>query len=150
MLICYTIKLVVGSQFSDRAHYNEFVESGFGSWALIRRRLVLRGGKRTGSDDLRSHGEGTPRLRTRIPSSSRIPGASLLFPGPPSFCEISVVIYPSPPFIFFLHLSVIYAHTRVHVPSATFSGALWAAVAPITLSRGHIYLYGARVLAVGI
>ena len=124
LLICYTIKLVVGSQFSDRAHYNEFVESGFGSCALIRRRLVLRGEKRTGSDDPRSQGEGTPRLRTRIPSSSRIPGASLLFPGPPSFCEISVVIYPSPPFIFFLHFSVIYAHTRVHVPSATFSGAL--------------------------
>ena len=150
MLICYTIKLIVRSQFSDRAHYNEFVESGFGSWALIRRRLVLRGGKRTGSDDLRSHGEGTPRLRTRIPAPLASQGPLSFFPGPPSFCEISVVIYPSPPFIFFLHLSVIHAHTRVHVPSATFSGALWAAVAPITLSRGHIYLYGARVLAVGI
>ena len=124
LLICYTIKPVVGSRFSNRAHYNEFVESGFGSWALIRRQLVLRGEKRTGSDGPKSQGEGTPRLRTRILSSSRIPGASLLFTEPPSFCEISVVIYPSPPFIFFLHLSVIHAHTRVHVPSATFSGAL--------------------------
>ena len=32
---------IVGSQFSDRAHYNEFVESGSKSWALIRRWLVL-------------------------------------------------------------------------------------------------------------
>ena len=33
---------IVGSRFSDRAHCNEFVESGSKSWALIRRRLVLR------------------------------------------------------------------------------------------------------------
>ena len=31
---------VVGLLFSDWAHYNEFVESGSKSWALIRRRLV--------------------------------------------------------------------------------------------------------------
>ena len=51
----YLIVIVtVGSQFSDQAHYNEFVESGSVSWALIRRRLVLRGKKRVGSDGLRS------------------------------------------------------------------------------------------------
>ena len=33
--------MIVGSRFSDRAHYNEFVESGAKSWALMRRRLVL-------------------------------------------------------------------------------------------------------------
>ena len=32
---------IVRSQFSDQAHYNEFVESGAKSWALMRRRLVL-------------------------------------------------------------------------------------------------------------
>ena len=32
---------IIGSRFSDRAHYNEFVESGAKSWALMRRRLVL-------------------------------------------------------------------------------------------------------------
>ena len=32
---------IVGSRFSDRAHYNEFVESGAKSWALMRRWLVL-------------------------------------------------------------------------------------------------------------
>ena len=37
----YIYIFFVGSQFSDRAHYNEFVESGAKSWALMRRRLVL-------------------------------------------------------------------------------------------------------------
>ena len=37
---------------------------------------------------------------------------------------ISVVIYPSLPFILLLHLLVIHAHTRMHVPSATLSGSL--------------------------
>ena len=35
------IYIYVGSRFSDRAHYNEFVESGAKSWVLMRRRLVL-------------------------------------------------------------------------------------------------------------
>ena len=43
---------------------------------------------------------------------------------PPSLCEIYVVIYPSPPFILLLHLSIIYVYPRVHIPSATLSGAL--------------------------
>ena len=33
--------VIVGAQFSDRAHYNEFIESGSKSWALMRWRLVL-------------------------------------------------------------------------------------------------------------
>ena len=32
---------IVGSRFSDRAYYNEFVKSEVKSWALMRRRLVL-------------------------------------------------------------------------------------------------------------
>ena len=32
---------IIGSQFSDRAHYNEFVESGAKSWAAMRWQLVL-------------------------------------------------------------------------------------------------------------
>ena len=72
----------------------------------------------------------------------------------PSLWEISVVIYiyiyPSLPFILLLHLLVIHASTWVHVPSATPSGTMWAAVASITLSRGHIHINGVRVLAVGI
>ena len=76
-------------------------------------------------------------------------GASYLSP-PPPLCEISVVIYPSLLFIFLLHLSVIQVYPQVHVPSAILSGALWTAVAPIVLSRGHIHINGVRVLAVGI
>ena len=33
--------IFVRSRFSNRAHYNEFVENGSKSWALMRRRLVL-------------------------------------------------------------------------------------------------------------
>ena len=113
------------------------------------------GEKYTESDGPMSQGERTSRPRTGTPNSSHIPGASLLFLGLLLLFSfllwvISVVIYPSLPFIILLHLSVIHAYTRVHVPSATLSGALWAAVAPITLSRGHIHINGVRVLAVGI
>ena len=100
--------LVVGSRFSDQAHHNEFVESGSGSWALIRGRLVLRREKRTGSDGPRSQGEGTPRPRTRIPSSSRIPGASLLFPGPPSPMPFSFFVRSLLLYILLLHSSSSY------------------------------------------
>ena len=113
------------------------------------------GEKHTESGGLTSQGEGTPRPRTRIPNSSRTLGASLLSLGllllrllP--LWVISVVIYSSFPFILFLHLSIIYAYPRVHVPSATVSCALRAAVAPIALSRGHNHINGVRVLAVGI
>ena len=53
-------------------------------------------------------------------------------------------------FILLLHLSVIQAYPQVHVPSAILSGALWTAVAPIVLSRGHIHINGVKVLAVGV
>ena len=43
---------------------------------------------------------------------------------PPLSWVISVVIYPSLSFILLLHLSVIHAYARVHVPSTTLSGAL--------------------------
>ena len=36
-----SLKGCVGSRFSDRARYNEFVESGSKSWTLIRQQLVL-------------------------------------------------------------------------------------------------------------
>ena len=69
---------------------------------------------------------------------------------PPLLCEISVVIYPSLLFILLIHLSVIQAYPQVHVPLTILSGALWTAVAPIALFRGHIHINGVNVLAVGI
>ena len=87
-------------------------------------------------------GNRTPRPRIWIPTSSP-------FPGPPLW-EISHIIYPFLWFILFLHLLVIHAHTWVHVPSATPFDALWAVVAPIALSRGHIHINGVRALVVGI
>ena len=55
---------IVGSRFSDRAHYNEFVESGSKSWALIRRRLVL-GVKNTQNRAAQSPREKGPLARGR-------------------------------------------------------------------------------------
>ena len=56
--------IYVGSRFSDRAHYNEFVESGANSWAAMKRRLVL-GMKGTQNRAAQSsQGEGTPHSRT--------------------------------------------------------------------------------------
>ena len=52
--------------------------------------------------------------------------------------------------ILVLHLLVIHTYTWVHVPSATPSGVLRAVVTQIALSRGHVHINGARMLAVGI
>ena len=49
----YSIKRHVGSRFSDQAHYNEFVESGSKSWALMGRRLVL--GEKNTQNQTASH-----------------------------------------------------------------------------------------------
>ena len=76
----------VGSRFLDRAHYNEFVESGAKSWVVMRRRLVL-GMKGTQNRAAQSsQEEGTPRSRTgmRQPPLHHA-GASLLFLGLPPF-----------------------------------------------------------------
>ena len=62
----------------------------------------------------------------------------------PLLWVVSVVIYSSLSFILLLHLSVIHVYSQVHVPSAIFSDALWAAVAPIALSRGHIHIKGGQ------
>ena len=73
---------IVGSRFSDRAHYNEFVESKAKSWAMMRRRIVL-GMKGTQNQVAQlSQGEGIPCSRTgmRQPLLDHA-GASLLFLG---------------------------------------------------------------------
>ena len=144
---------IVRSQFSDRAHYNEFVESGAKSRALMRRRLVLgmEGTQNWAAQRPREKGPLTRGQECANPSRSRrsLPPVS----GPPTsflYCEISVVIYPFLLFILLLHLSVIHAYPRVHVPLAILSGAVSAVVAPIALSRGHIHINGAKVSAVGI
>ena len=41
IVIIFSLTSYVGSQFSDRAHYNEFVESGAKILAVMRQRLVL-------------------------------------------------------------------------------------------------------------
>ena len=76
--VCISLYPYVGSRFSDRAHYNEFVENWFKSWDLMRRRLVSGGEKYSEPNSPTSQGERTPRPRMGTPNSSRIPGASLI------------------------------------------------------------------------
>ena len=63
--------------------------------------------------------------------------------------EISDIMYPFLWFILSLHLLAINAHIWEHVPSAN-PNALWAVVASISLSRGHVHINGVRALVVGI
>ena len=87
---------IVGSQFSDRAHYNEFVESRSKSWALMRRRLVL-GVKNT-------QNRATHRLRKKGPlargqecaNPSRSHRSLLPFSGPP-YSSWSSLFFFAPP-----------------------------------------------------
>ena len=126
-----SLKGCVGSRFSDRARYNEFVESGSKSWALIRRQLVL-GVKNTQNRAAQRPREKGPFVRGReSPTPLGHTGASflsldlpLLLGRPLFFWVISVVIYSSLSFILLLHLLVIHAYPQVHVPSAILSGAL--------------------------
>ena len=122
----------------------------------MRRRFVL-GMKTTQNQVAQRPREKGPLARGRKCANPFRSHKSLLpVSGPPSpswsspLWVVSVVIYSSLLFILLLHLSVIQVYPQVHVPSAILSGALWPAVAPIVLSRGHIHINGVRVLAVGI
>ena len=110
----------------------------------MRRRLVLgmKGTQNQVAQRPREKGLLTWGREYANPSRSRrsLPPVS----GPPPLWVVFVVIYSSLPFIFLLHLSVIHAYPQVHVPSAILSGALWVAVAPIALSRGHIHIKGGQ------
>ena len=120
---------IVGSRFSDRAHYNEFVESGAKSWALMRRRLVLEMKGIQNRTAQRPKEKGPSLEDGNAPTPLDHAGASLLFLGLPSLFApflwvVFVVIYSSLPFILPLHLSVIHAYPQVYVPSVILSGAL--------------------------
>ena len=69
---------------------------------------------------------------------------------PPFFCGDLLPYMVLLLSILILHLLVILAHTWVHIPSATIYDVLWAVVTQIALSRGHVYINGARMLVVGI
>ena len=149
----YQIK-IVGSRSSgwaqqqtriqaQRTQYNEFVESGSKSWALMGQWLVWKLGMI--KQELRIEPDGpTSRGKGLLIREYEFP------PSLPPLWEISDIIYLFLWFILLLHLLVIHAHTWVHVLSAAPSDALWAVVAPIALSRGHVHINGVRALAVGI
>ena len=116
--------LIVGLRFSDRAHYNEFVESGAKIWALMRRRLVL-GIKGTHNQVAQHPREKGPLACGREYANPFRSRRSLPpVPRPPLLWAVYLVIYSSLPFILLLHLSVIHVYPQVHVPSTILSSAL--------------------------
>ena len=88
---------IVGFRFSNRAHYNEFVENGSKSWVLMRRRLVL-GVKNTQNRMAQHSKKKGPLARGRelpTPLASQEPLSFLwAFFFFLSLRVISVVIYP--------------------------------------------------------
>ena len=92
----------VRSWFLDRTHYNEFVESGFGSWALIRQRFVLRGKNAQDwtAQDPREKGPLARGLESPTPLASR---------GPLSFSSAS--FFPLPLFVRSLLLYILLLHS---------------------------------------
>ena len=92
---------IVGLRFSNRAHYNEFVESGSKSWALIGRWLVL-GVKNTQNRTAQRPREKGPLARgweSPTPLAPQEPlsflWASLLFLVVPSYFGWSLLLYIS-------------------------------------------------------
>ena len=99
----YTI--FVGSRFSNRAHYNEFVENGSKSWALMRQRLVL-GVKNTQNQKGNVPGRKDPSPEDRNSQLLSHPKSLSPFSGPSSSfppalgdlcCYISLSSVHSPP-----------------------------------------------------
>ena len=122
--------VLVGLRFLDQAHYNEFVESGAKSWALMRRRLVLgmKGIQNQAAQRPKEKGSlarGREYANPSRPRRSLPPVSGPLSSFWASFLwVVFVVIYSSFPFILLLHLSVIHAYPQVHVPLTILSGAL--------------------------
>ena len=92
--------------------------------------------------------QGCEFLSVLIKQSTKGGMYAFLFPSCP--CGCSLTLYSSFWTILVLHLLVIYAYTWVHIPSAIPSDVLRAMVTQVALSRGHVHINGARMLAMGI
>ena len=68
----------------------------------------------------------------------------------PPLRVISLVIYPSAPFILAIHLFIMQVATWVSVPSSASLNLLWVAVDRVTLFRGHSFINATRLSATGI
>ena len=150
--VCISLYPYVGSRFSDRAHYNEFVENWFKSWDLMRRRLVSR------VKNTQNRTAQRPKEKGHLARGWELP-TPLASQEPPSFLWAFLLSFPLDDLCCYISLSSVHppptlvSHpcpTWVHVPSTTLSSALWAVVAPIVLSRGHIHINGVKVVTVGI
>ena len=131
---------IVGSRFLDRAHYNEFVESGAKSWALMRRRLVL-GMKDTQNRAAQRPREKGPLARGREcvnPSLSRrsLPPISGPFPHLGGLCCYLFISSVHPP-------STLVSHPCLSSSACPLSHSFWRSVSccgphrPVQKSHPH-------------
>ena len=137
-------KEIVGSRFSDRAHYNEFVESRAKSWALIRRRFVL-GMKDTQNRAAQRPREKDPSLEDEnAPTPLDHARASPLFLGLCCYLSLSYV-HPPPTLVSYPCLSS---------SARPLSHSFWCSMSccgPHRLVQGsHPHQIGVRVLVVCI
>ena len=184
LYLCYlvfflliNVIIIVGSRFSDQTHYNEFVESGFKSWVLMRRRLVLEV-KNTQNRAAQRPKEKGPFSRGQESPTPLAPQKSLSFfwvsffflaIPPPSNCSAAVKFacwhWYCLSFFSLWDLCCYISFSSIHPPptlvnhSRLFSSArpidhsFWRSVSccgPISLSRSHIHINGVRVLVAGI
>ena len=82
--------VIVESRFSDRAHYNEFVDNWSKSWALMRRWLVL------GVKNTQNRTAQRPKEKGRLARGRKLP-TPLASQEPPSFPWAFQPTSPLPP-----------------------------------------------------
>ena len=139
---------VVGSRFSDRAHYNEFVENESKSWALMRRRLVLEvknTQNRTGNVPRRkdpSPEDGNSQLHSHPRSLSPFFGPSSSSPVLPALgdlcCYISLSSVHPPP--------TLVSHPCPYSSARPISHYFWRSVSCCgphrTIQGSHLHQWG--------
>ena len=64
--------------------------------------------------------------------------------------EVSLVTYPSAPFILIVYLLIMQVATWVSVPSSASLNLLWVAVDRVTLFRDHSFINAVKLPAAGI
>ena len=146
---------IVGSWFSNWAHYDEFVESESKSWALIRRRLFL-GVKNTQNRAAQRPREKGPLARGREPPTPLVPQE------PISFFWASFLLLAVAPFsfvrsllLYILLLRSSSTYTSMPILKCTSHQPLFLVLCellwpPSPCPGGHIHINGVRLLAMGI
>ena len=99
--VCISLYPYVGSRFSDRAHYNEFVENWFKSWDLMRRRLV------SGVKNTQNRTAQRPKEKGHLARGWELP-TPLASQEPPSFLWAFLLSFPLDDLCCYISLSSVH------------------------------------------